>query len=319
MIRSFDWRDIPTLYRFRNQGLYLSTQLVATRGVLLIPGVLASYLTPASGVFTSVSQEDNKKPLMGQIVYSPGSTIARMSFLAPKDNLPTPLLYGLFEHLSKQVGEYGAHNIVVDIDENDEIFEDLRRAGLAVYTRQRVWLLDQEYNSDEIECWRTANESDRIPIKSLHTNLVPGMVQQIEPLNNNIFQGLVCWMEGSLVGYVSIDYGPRGIWLQPFIHPDVEGIDELMVDMLRSIPDRRSRPVYMCVRNYQSWLESSLERLGGKPGAQQAVMVKRLAVTQKVVQRFQLRQIEGNPDASIAHFERYNDGDADVAANNQPS
>jgi hypothetical protein len=319
MIRSFDWRDIPTLYRYRKRGLYMSTMLMATRGSLLIPGVVASYLTAASGVFTSVCTQDGSKPVMGQIVHLAGSTLARMSFLAPKDELEIRLLPGLFEHLTKQAGDRGAYNIIVDIDELDPVFESLRRAGLTVYTRQRVYLFDEYQEEDRRKTWQPAMESDRIPIKSLHANLVPGMVQQIEPLNKDIFQGMVCWDDGSLLGYVSIEYGPRGIWVQPYIHPDVDGIDELLVDMLRSIPDRRSRPVYICVRNYQSWLESSMDRLGGKPGEQQAVLVKRMALTQKVVQTFKLRQIEGNPDASIAHIENFTDEEAEVTGHNQPS
>lgn len=319
MIRSFDWRDIPTLYRYRKQGLYLSTLLMTTRGSLLIPGVVASYLTPASGVFTSICYDDGSKPVLGQIVHLAGSPLARMSFLAPKDDLEIGLLPHLFEHLTKQAGDRGAYNIIVDIDELDPVFESLRRAGLSVYTRQRVYRFKEYQEEDHRNTWHPAVENDRIPIKSLHANLVPGMVQQIEPLNKDIFQGLGCWKDGSLLGYVSIEYGPRGLWVQPFIHPDVDEIDDLLVDMIRSIPDRRSRPVYICVRNYQSWLEGSMDRLGGEPGEQQAVMVKRMALTQKVVQMFNLRQIEGSPDASIAHFENYTDDEAEVTGHNQPS
>lgn len=292
---------------------------MATRGSLLVPGVLVSYLAPASGIFTTVSYDQDAPPLMGQIVHTPGASIARMSFVAPKDNLPTELMPGLFEHLSKQAGEHGAHNIIIEVDEQDTLYESFRKTGLTIYTRQRVWLLDGHKNRGKSQYWRPAQTDDRIPIKSLHINLVPGMVQQIEPLGKDIYQGLVCWNDGDLVGYVTIEYGPRGLWVQPFIHPDVVEIDELLIDMIASIPDRRSRPVYICVRNYQSWLEASLDRLGGMPGEQQAVMVKRMAITQKVVQRFSMQQIEGSPDASIAHMEMYADGDGEVIAHNSPT
>jgi len=41
------------------------------------------------------------------------------------------------------------------------------------------------------------------------------------------------------------------------------------------------RPVYVCVRSYQAWLESVLEDMGGQVGPQQAVLVKHLAKLQK--------------------------------------
>jgi hypothetical protein len=43
------------------------------------------------------------------------------------------------------------------------------------------------------------------------------------------------------------------------------------------LPDRRNRPVYVCVRSYQAWLEPVLADLGAKAGQRQAVMVKHLA------------------------------------------
>ena len=47
--------------------------------------------------------------------------------------------------------------------------------------------------------------------------------------------------------------------------------------LLNCVPDRRGRPVYLCVRSYQAWLEPALEDLGAKSAPRQAVMVKHLA------------------------------------------
>ena len=52
---------------------------------------------------------------------------------------------------------------------------------------------------------------------------------------------------------------------------------QLVRDLLQNLPDRASRPVYLCVRSYQSWLEAAIEELGAEPGPRQAVMVKHLA------------------------------------------
>ena len=81
-----------------------------------------------------------------------------------------------------------------------------------------------------------------------------------------------------LLGYIDLKFGPRGIWAQPFIHPDVFDVENRIKDIFDSIPNRRSRPVYFCVRSYQSWLETTLTALEAEPGPAQAVMVKRLAV-----------------------------------------
>jgi hypothetical protein len=71
------------------------------------------------------------------------------------------------------------------------------------------------------------------------------------------------------------------------------------VRLLLSLPNRRSRPVYICVRSYQSWIEHNLENLGALAGPQQAVMVKHLAIAKRVVRSFALPAIEsGQPEVT---------------------
>jgi hypothetical protein len=69
----------------------------------------------------------------------------------------------------------------------------------------------------------------------------------------------------------------RGIVLTPFIHPEAIDVGARLISLLNHLPDRRNRPVYLCVRSYQAWLEPALEDLGGKASPRQAVMVKHLA------------------------------------------
>ena len=61
-------------------------------------------------------------------------------------------------------------------------------------------------------------------IRSLYNNLVPGLVQQVEPLPPDQLRGMVYYQQGELLAYVELRYGPRGIWAQPFVHPDAEDI-----------------------------------------------------------------------------------------------
>jgi hypothetical protein len=62
----------------------------------------------------------------------------------------------------------------------------------------------------------------------------------------------------------------------PLIHPEAERVGEKLSAVIKNLPDRRNRPVYVCVRSYQAWLEPVLADLGARPGERQAVMVKHL-------------------------------------------
>jgi hypothetical protein len=64
--------------------------------------------------------------------------------------------------------------------------------------------------------------------------------------------------------------------LTPLIHPEALDVSAKLAALISHLPDRRNRPVYVCVRSYQAWLEPVLADLGAKSGQRQAVMVKHL-------------------------------------------
>jgi hypothetical protein len=77
--------------------------------------------------------------------------------------------------------------------------------------------------------------------------------------------------------YVSSTQGAYGIVLAPLIHPEATHVSEKLASLISNLPDRRNRPVYICVRSYQAWLEPVLADLGAQGADRQAVMVKHLA------------------------------------------
>ncbi len=300
-LRPFAWRDLGILHRYRNRALCLDSSLGATRGPVLVPGALLSYLSPATGIFTWVCTNDcDEQPLMGQIVHIAADPFARITFLAPHESLDSPSLLSLLEQLAQQAGERGAFHLLAEIDERSPVFDAMRKAGFAVYARQRIWrFLGAEAPVATLEIpWEAVASKESFAIQALYHNVVPGLVQQVEPLSADNLRGLVCYKNSDLIGYVELKYGHQGIWAQPFIDPDVENIDRRIQDLINSIPERRARPVNLCVRSYQSWLEPALDALGAAPGPVQAVMVKRLVVHHRVARALALPKIESQPEVS---------------------
>jgi hypothetical protein len=89
-------------------------------------------------------------------------------------------------------------------------------------------------------------------VRALYNSLV-GPVQRLEPPISGDPRGLVYYQNNELLAYAEFRPGPRGIWVQPFVHPDVGG-NRPTGGGLANLPARRSRPIYTCVRSYQSWL-----------------------------------------------------------------
>ena len=298
-VRQFYWRDLPKLIRFRHQGLFFDNALVLTRGSVLVPiGALTSYFAPATGIFTYLCDNDHEPdcPLIGQVTHGSGMPFARLLFLAPENALVSNVLPALIEKSLKDIGERGAQHLLAEVEEDDIAFESLRKVGFAIYARQRIWRLNAdpvvEYQPTR---WREMVSQDMIPVRSLYTGLVPGMVQQLEPLPKDQMEGLVYWKGEDLIGYVEVRRGTRGIWVQPFFSADVtaDNLKVCLTELLAALNARQSKAVYFCVRSYQSWLENYIEEIGAESSPLQAVMVKHLAISKKVEHSFGLQGLEG--------------------------
>lgn len=305
--RPFDWRDLPSLYAHRSECVFMDSALVLTRGPLVLPGALLSFVAPETGIFTGVNPVNPQGAIIGQVIHLLGAQTAHLTFITPASALDPERVAELIEYLIFRLGERSALRLLAEVDEQTLAYESLRRANFAIYARQRIWqLTTQHQHTTPSMAWRRANGRDAFAIRLLYNNLVPGLVQQMEPFITQRPRGLVYQRGGDLLGYVDIKFGYRGIWLQPFIHPEAEDALDWLVDLIRNMPYRNARPVYICLRSYQAWLEGAIEELGGEAGPRQAVMAKTLVLPLKEARGLAMPNLEGgHPEISapIAHLE----------------
>lgn len=308
-IRPFDLHDLPLLYRYRQEGLFLDSMLAFTRGTLLAPGgALLAYFAPATGVFTYLAKPDgeNGQPLVGQVQHAAGAAFARLTFLAPESALHCAVLPALFDTIAVEIGQRGAFHVLAEVQEGSPAFLALHQAGFAIYARQRIWRLADEPQGQPASAeWRFCTGQDTLRVRSLYADLVPGLVQQVESLPRERLKGMILLQREDVRAYVELRYGPVGIWAQPFIHPDTPEVGGHLVHLLQSLPNRRGRAVYLCVRGYQSWLEPAIEQLGAEPGQSQAVMVRHLAVARKAAQTYALPSLNGKRVEPVAQINDY--------------
>jgi len=296
-----------------------------TRGPNALQNALLDVITAGRSAWTLVVRPTDASEPSGvaQCMQHNEDPFARLTFLGPSEILGTSSGQRLLEGLARAAGERGAHNLIAEVDEQSPAFECLRHAGFGIYSRQRIWRLGAPGNGAAPSAplpsaasravqgtfsslWRNEAASDQLPIQNLLMNLVPVLVHQVEPASTQGGRGYVYWAEKELLGYLDVDRGPLGIWLQPFFHPAVENLDELLPAILSLLDGKRDRPFFICVRSYQSWLSTPLEGLGFEPCLDQAVMVKRLAVPIRQPAVAPVPSLEGaraKPTAPVAHLE----------------
>lgn len=273
-IRPLDILDLPLITRYRNDALTLDSTRALTRGHPLGAAGLLAYINPARHLYAAIAN-GNTSSLFGGITHSYNETFAKLLYLAPASRLDHTALPELIEHLVMRAGEWGAFHVIAEIDESCNAFPALRQTGFSVYAWQRMWdVSGLNGATDAPNNWTRARSVNRPALQSLYHQIVPPLLQPVEPLSKNA-RGLIC--NGEVKCFVSLATGTQGIVLLPLIHPEAKEVGLKLASLLNCIPDRRNRPVYLCVRSYQTWLEPALEDLGAKVGPRQAVMVKHLA------------------------------------------
>jgi hypothetical protein len=171
---------------------------------------------------------------------------------------------------------------MAEVDEASPAFVPLRKAGFSVYAWQRIWdvsplaadSMSRNHDVDGIHKWQRMQSVDLPAVQNLYHQIVPPLLQPVEPAPKHP-AGFIC-NQGTRA-HVAISTGMVGIVLFPLIHPEVTDVGPRLVSLIRSLPNRGGRPVYICVRSYQAWLEPALEDLGAKAADRQAIMVKHLA------------------------------------------
>ena len=271
-IRSLDLRDLPHLYRLRGDAVGLDSARTLTRGNPLGAVGLMAYVNPARHIYASIADGDGVS-LLGGIIHTRGESFAKLLYLAPSSRLDHPDLPALIDHLSSEAGSWGAFHVLAEVNEASNVFDGLRKSGFSVYAWQRMWNISQVAGTNSRSDWTRVEVIHLPAIQSLYQQIVPPLLHPVEPIPRRA----VGWInDAGAKCYVNVTQGVYGIVLTPLIHPEVADVSAKIVSLVNHLPERRNRPVYLCVRSYQAWLEPALEDLGARAGERQAVMVKHL-------------------------------------------
>lgn len=311
MIRRFDWRDIALLRRVHRHGLCMHARMGCTRGPDALLNALREILPIKRRASTLVYRPKAQDELaaVGQLSYRAGEQHARLAFIGPVEVLNLPSGARLLDALVEAAGRRGAHHLLAEVNEDSRAFEALRLASFAIYARQRIWRWAGGLSAGQdlrAGGWRSMSDADTAAVQALYHSLVPPMVQQIEPQPSCDRGCLVHREEGELIGYLQLQRGPIGTWMQPFFHPSVKNVEDLLAPVLRQARIDRQRPLYLCVRSYQGWMNGLLERLEFEAWQDQAVLVKHLVAKVRTPALAPLRALEGTspePTAPIMRTE----------------
>ncbi|HVO42129.1 MAG TPA: hypothetical protein VMT34_05890 [Aggregatilineales bacterium] len=271
--------DLPLVRRLTPHGVSLDTATSLTRGVHPIDGAVWSSVPLADfGMPTFVLRAGDRN-YAAQFRHKFGEPNAHIVFVAPdlQRHADTSAWLQLLDTMVSAAGRRGALTLNAEVDDTSPVFEVLREAGFSLYTRQTIWRSEPgALAPGDATLLRPETDRDTFAIHALCAAVVPRMICQAGGLPDR-GGGLVYERHEHLGAYLSIQEGKCGIYIQPFLRPEVfDRAGALLRSVWAILPHTDRVPVYVCIRRYQEWLQGTLTALDFQPWASQAVMVKHL-------------------------------------------
>ena len=240
--------------------------------------------------------QDGERSAVGHVTKFPKLTTAQINFLLVPPIPRQEDLVFLLEALVKEAGSWGAKQIVAEMSPEAVYFSEFRKAGFVVFSKQRLYKFTspQETQSGLDGNWRTWTSDDIPAVRSLYQTLVPPLIQPVEPLTRLETLGMVRYdQKGELQAFADLVYGPVGVWVIPFVHPQSPlDTTDLLLQLVLDLPDLNGRPVYLAARSYQPWIDSALESSPAEQGPEQALLVRYIAIRQRVTSVLPFGQLE---------------------------
>jgi hypothetical protein len=281
MLRSFRLGDLALVHRLGERGILFHTEAALTCSSHPLRSALRNMLAVNRHSTYVWKSEDRAAAGFAQVLWEEASPSARLTCMGLEGGesdaeRSEDLWHALVDQLVPEIGKRGFHSLIAETSETGPELPILRRAGFAVYTRQDIWLSDSLPSIGIADPLRPRQTADDWDIQVLYANLVPRLIQSVEP--NPPLQGgqnLVLREEGELAAYVHISSGPLASLMRLFIHPNARtGAQEIVRMAHLAAVSSPPKPVYCCVSRFQSWLQSSLADCGFSLWGSQALMVK---------------------------------------------
>jgi len=271
--------DLPLVRRITPYGVSLDSSTSLTRGGHTLDGAVWSSVPLTDlGMPTFVLRMGTRN-YAAQFRHKIGEAHAHIVFIAPDlaQHTDSTAWFQLIDAMVGAAGKRGALTLNAEVEDTGLAFEVLREAGFSLYMRQTIWRREPgTLANGEADLLRPETERDSVGIQSLCAAVVPRMVCQAGGLPE-LGNGFVYEQHGHVSAYLSIQEGKCGIYIQPFLRPEIyDRAGEIFASVWGLLPRAEKLPIYVCVRRYHEWLQGTLTSLDFQPGVRQALMVKHL-------------------------------------------
>jgi hypothetical protein len=288
MIRPFHLRDLPLVIRLGEQGVILEAEAALTSSPHPVRSALVNMIVGGEYATYVWRSDKGRDQAFVQIGWAQGSNSARLACLGASPlgendeddpQINEDIWLALLDELVALAGKHGAYNLIAEASETGPELPVLRKACFAIYTRQDIWITDRTPEGDIPVELRPRQSADDWDVQVLYSNIVPGLIQSVEPTPSlDRGQNWVLYEKGELAAFIHMNVGHSATWMRLLIHPNARSKPrEIIKAAARIVSPSSNNTLYCSIRRYQSWLQDPLEQAGFTMWGSQAVMIRHIA------------------------------------------
>ncbi len=256
---------------------------------------VASQFDPRQSFVTRLYQQ-GKLDIICQLRHVSQERVASLSFLSCNGEIRDDDLAIILDDMRQCTQNLGAMHLVSEVDHKQPILESMKSWGFMVSAWQDIWKLERQSpppdTQERAAEWCPLAEVDWWQAAQLLQSVIPPISQATDLPLRHRSRFWVCHQAERIIAFADVRHGPQGIWIQPTFEPGVTHVSDLVADLMSSLPVRLSRPLYLSIRSYQSWLFRSIEMMNAEYIGHQAILVKHLAGHIKGLSPVELLQLE---------------------------
>lgn len=257
---------------------------------------MASHFDPGQSIITRLYQHKSGSETICQLRLSTQDQIAHLTFIGGDEQIEEGDLASIVNDLGLSTQQLGAMHLVAEVDHKQPLLEMFKSSGFGVSAWQDLWKLDQQppyaNDSEQNAEWCPLAEIDWWQAVQLLQSIIPPISQTTDLPHRHHSRYWVCHRAENIIAFADVRHGPRGIWIQPTFAPEVSRVPDLLCALVNELPARLSRPIFLSVRSYQSWLFRSIEQMNVEYLGHQAILVKHLVGFAKEFSHADLLRLE---------------------------
>jgi hypothetical protein len=256
---------------------------------------VAAQFDPRQSVVTRLYRQGNYA-FICQLRHTSQERMATLSFFSGNGEIQGDFLSGILDDMRLCTQNTGAMHLVAEVDHKLPLLEGMKSWGFTVSAWQDIWKLNippyPPGSQEPVAEWCPLAEVDWWQAVQLLQSIIPPISQATDLPLRHRSRFWVCHQAERIIAFADIRSGPQGIWIHPTFDPGVSRVSDLVSGLSNSLPARLSRPLYLSIRSYQSWLFRSIELMNAEYIGHQAILVKHLAGHIKEPSAIELLQLE---------------------------